>query len=244
MGNSKSNLKSLKSTSPRLKKHEDTVAKSDKKKTLLEKSNDEKSLKSPPKDKALKAAGGKQVAKEEVKKELSKRTSQRLGPTPEPDVSVTPKNKSSEGSESVNSASPKNKADKKVEEKNAAETSKLSKAKATKVEKESTEEIKSKNMESPETNNNSKVLTSPDQVQTRSQSKSDAGSSVSATPKSVTKKSAKSNKGTVPAEEPALTRSGASKLSAKRSQTTTLPRSASKKAQELLETPAKRTRTK
>lgn len=241
-GISKSNQKTLKSTSPHVKKQVETVSKSDKKKTLVEKSNEEKSVKSPPKDKAVKAAGGQQVAKEEAKKELPKRTSQRLGPPPVPDVTVGPKNKPSEGSESIVSAAPKNKADKKMEEKKAVETVKPTKAKAAKVQKESTEEAKRKSSDNPETNNNSKVPTSPDQVQTRSHSKSDATGSVSTTPKSVSKKSAKINK-TI-AEEPARTRSGALKLSAKRSQTATLPRSASKKAQELLETPAKRTRTK
>ncbi|XP_072293451.1 uncharacterized protein [Eucyclogobius newberryi] len=231
---SKSNLKSLKSASVLVKKPKDMSSKSDQKKALVEKSNEQKATKSPTKDKAVKcvkavktpkAPGGKQVAKDEVK-ELPKRASQRLGlpPVLEPNVIAVPKDKT----------------EKKVEEKKAVETSKPTKNKAVKA----PEGAENKRTDNPQTNNEGKVSNSPDQVQTRSQRRVDAAGSVNTTPKSVTKKSGRVNKKAAPAEKPALTRSEALKLSAKRSPTAVSSRSASRKAQELLETPAKRTRTK
>uniref|UniRef100_A0AAV2JK01 Uncharacterized protein n=1 Tax=Knipowitschia caucasica TaxID=637954 RepID=A0AAV2JK01_KNICA len=224
-----SNLKALKSAP--VKKQLDVEPKSDKKKVVVEKANVEKSIKPAKKDKAVKsvkAACEKLEVKDEVKKELPKRTSKRLGPPPpEQTVGTTPKSKT----------------EKNVEEKKPLETSRPPKTKAVKVQKEPPVESETKRSDNPETNNDGKAPNSPDQVQTRSQRRVDSASPVPASPKSVTKKSGKGNR-TPPAEKPALTRSSTLKLSGKRSQTAVLPRSASKRAQEALETPAKRTRSK
>ncbi|KAK7930850.1 hypothetical protein WMY93_007245 [Mugilogobius chulae] len=157
--------------------------------------------------------------------------SQRLGAPPAPENIVT--------------TVPEHKPDKKMEEKKPIEPSRPTKTKAVKVQKESPKGSEMKNTpENPKTDSDSKVSAPPDQVQTRSQRKVDPVSPVNTTPKSVPKKSPRGSKTAPSTDIPALTRSGALKLSAKRSQSAVLPRSAAKKAQELLETPAKRTRTK
>lgn len=226
---SQSNLKASLKTSLHVRKQMKSVAKMEKRKAFDVK----KSTKQPTKDKAVKISSSKQGLKYKVKKRLPKRTSQRL---------VLPS-----VSESNVLDTPRNKGDRKVEsEKKDVEKPTCPKAKATKVQKESSDLAEIKSTDSSEAQCvDSKVPNSPDQVLTRSQSKME--SPVSLNPKSVSKKAAKSlkrPKGAAPAEGPALTRSGALKLSGKRRQTAMLPRSASRKAQERLEIPAKRTRTK
>ncbi|XP_053189318.1 mucin-4 [Scomber japonicus] len=191
-------------------------------------------------ERAVKAQGSGRAPRDTTKKETPKRCSQRLG---SPKMSEhNPVNTS------------KRKSYKKLLEAEKAEVEKssVSKANAAKVQtKESSQstvtEIKGTEsaVETSQQSVDVKVPTSPDQVLTRSQRKMEAAAPLTASKrakKSMTLQNA-SPKSVRKAEEATSTRKGALKALAKRSQAAMLPRSATKRAQELLETPAKRTRT-
>ncbi|CAK6953265.1 mucin-4 [Scomber scombrus] len=194
------------------------------------------------KERAVKAQGSGRPPRDTTKKETPKRCSQRLGSPKMSEHLINPVNTS------------KRKAYKKLLEAEKAEVEKssVSKANAAKVQtKESSQstvaEIKGTEtaVETSQQSVDVKVPTSPDQVLTRSQKKMEAAAPVTASKrakKSMTLQNA-SPKSVRKAEEATLTRKGALKALAKRSQAAMLPRSATKRAQELLETPAKRTRT-
>ncbi|KAE8280621.1 Ligand-dependent nuclear receptor corepressor-like protein [Larimichthys crocea] len=247
----KSNLKpSLKAQKSPLhvgKRIKESAAKMEKRKTLAGK----RTTKHPVQERAVRAQGSSRAQRDATKKEeLPKRCSQRLG---------SPK-KSEHKPFDVS----KSKADNKKQteaEKVEVDKPAVSKANAAKIQtKESSQttvtEIKGTEnaVETSQQSIDVKVPTSPDQVLTRSQRKMEAAVPLSGSPSHVSKRATKSMKtqNASPklvrkAEEPALTRSGALKVPAKRSQAAFLPsratKSATKRARELLETPAKRTRT-
>lgn len=235
-------LKAQKSPLPVSKQMKESAAKMERRKTLAGK----KATKHPVQERAVKAQGSSRAPRDTTKKEeLPKRCSQRLG--------------SPKISEHNPVETSKSKADKKQFEAEKVEVEKptVSKANAAKMQtKESSQstvaEIKgSENaVETLQQWVDVKVPTSPDQVLTRSQRKMEAAVPLTGSPSLASKRATKSMtsqnaspKSVRKAEETTSTRRGALKLPAKRSQAAMLPRSATKRAQELLETPAKRTRT-
>ncbi|KAM7408742.1 hypothetical protein PAMA_002460 [Pampus argenteus] len=233
-------LKAQKSSLSVSKRMKGSAAKMERRRTLAGK----KATKHPVQERAVRAQGSSRAQRDTTKKEeLPKRCSQRLG---------SPKT-----SEHNPVDTSKGKADKKLFEAEKVEVEKptVSKVIAAKVQtKESSQstvtEIKGTEnaIETPQQDMDVKVTTSPDQVLTRSQRKMEVP--FTGSPSLVSKRATKSMtsqnaspKSIRKAEGATVTRKGALKPRAKRSQAAMLPRSATKRAQELLETPAKRTRT-
>ncbi|XP_059214851.1 uncharacterized protein wu:fc17b08 isoform X1 [Centropristis striata] len=243
--NLKPSLKAQKSAIPVGKQMKASAAKMEKRKTLAGK----RTTKHPVQQRAVRAQSSTRASRDTTKKDkLPKRCSQRLGP---PKISEhNPVDTS------------KSKVDKKHIEAVKVEVEKpaVNKVIATKTQtKESSQstvaEIKGTEnaVETLQQSADVKAPTSHDQVLTRSQRKMEVAVPVcvSRVLKKAAKVMKKQNASPKPgrkAEGPTLTRRGAPlKLPAKRKQATLLPRSgtksATKRAQELLETPAKRTRT-
>ncbi|XP_029305287.1 proteoglycan 4 [Cottoperca gobio] len=245
--NLKPSLKAQKSPLPVGKQMKASAAKMERRKTLAVK----ETTKHPVQQRAVKAQSSTRASRDASKKdELPKRCSQRLG---SPKISEhNPVDKS------------KGKVDnkKKIEaEKVEVEKPAVNKVNASKIQtKESSQctvaEIEGAEnaKETPQQSVDVEAATSPDQVLTRSQRKMEAAAPLSGGPSPASKRATKSTKTqdaspkpVRKAERPVLTRRGALKPPAKRRQVTLLPRtgtkSATKRARELLETPAKRTRT-
>ncbi|XP_070833122.1 uncharacterized protein [Chaetodon trifascialis] len=235
--NLKPSLKAQKSPIPVGKQMRKSAAKMERRKTLAAK----KSTKHPVQERAVKVQSSSRVSRDATKKgELPKRCSQRLG-SPK-----TSQHKPVDASKS------------KVDNKKQIEVEKpvANKANAAKIQtKESSQtsvaEIKGTDnaAEAPQQSMDVSVPTSPDQVLTRSQRKMEAAVPLSVSPGHAAKRATKSmkthnaSKSVRKAEQPALTRSGALKVPAKRSLAHAATKPATKRGQELLETPAKRTRT-
>lgn len=241
--NLKPSLKAKKSALPVSKQMKASAAKMERRKALAGK----KTTKPPVQQRAVKAQSSGRASRDATKKEeLPKRSSQRLGSpkVSEPNPVDTPKSNNKKQIEA---------------EKVEVEKPAVAKANAARIQtKESSQssaaEIKGSDnaVETPQQSSDVKAPTSPDQVLTRSQRKMEAAVPLSATPASKrAKKSLKtqtaSPKPARKSEVPTATRRGALKTLAKTRQAASLPRretkSATKRAQELLETPAKRTRT-
>ncbi|XP_078129999.1 uncharacterized protein LOC144532905 isoform X1 [Sander vitreus] len=242
----KPSLKAQKSPLPVSKQMKAFAAKIERRKTLAGK----KTTKYPVQQRAVKAQSSSRASRDATKKDLPKRCSQRLG---------SPK---------ISEHNPVDASKSKVDNKKLIEAEKIEVEKPTvyKVNaaniqtKESSQstfaEIKATEfaVDTPQQSMDVKAPTSPDQVLTRSQRKMEAAVPSSGSPSHASKKATKSiktqNASPKPvrkAEGPTMTRRGALRSPTKRRQTALLPRSgtksATKRAQELLETPAKRTRT-
>ncbi|XP_028278727.1 titin isoform X1 [Parambassis ranga] len=221
-------LKERKSAPPVSKQIKTSATKMEKRKTMAEK----KSANHTVQGRTVKAQSSSKASNVTRKNELPKRSSQRLG--------------SLKISEQNPADSPKSKVDSKKHIE--AEKVEVDKPAVTKVNSgESVGEIPHQSMEA-------KAPTSHDQVLTRSQRKMEAAVPVSGSPSHASKKTTRalktqtaSAKLVTNTSEPTMTRSAALKAPAKRRQAALLPRSAAKsarkRAQELSETPAKRTRT-
>ncbi|XP_032396387.1 mediator of DNA damage checkpoint protein 1 isoform X2 [Etheostoma spectabile] len=243
----KPSLKTQKSPSPVGKQMKALAAKIERRKTLAGK----KTTKYPVQQRAVKAQSSSRASRDATKKDLPKRCSQRLG--------------SPKISENNPVDTSKSKVDnKKLIEAEKAEVEKptLYKGSAADIQtKESSQsnfaEIKATEFAvgTPQQSMDVKAPTSPDQVLTRSQRKMEAAVLSSGSPSNASKKATKSPKTQNASPKPVrkaegatMTRRGALKSPAdNRRQAALLPRSgtksATKRAQELLETPAKRTRT-
>ncbi|XP_028983356.1 uncharacterized protein LOC114842053 isoform X1 [Betta splendens] len=202
-----------------------------------------KKTKHPVQERGVRTQSSSRCSRDGSKKEVPKRCSQRLG---------LPKTMELNPTDTL-----KSKADvKKLAESQKADMERpaVNKMNAAKVQtKESPlsplSETTENSAETPQQSTDGKVPASPDQVLTRSQRKMEAAvpscgspSQASKRAKSVTTQNA-SPKTARKAEEHTLTRSGALKSPVKRSQAALLPRNATRRAQELLETPSKRKRT-
>ncbi|XP_047207501.1 uncharacterized protein LOC124859061 isoform X1 [Girardinichthys multiradiatus] len=196
-----------------------------------------KSTKPSVQKRAVRAQAGK-ASKAKSKTELPKRCSQRLGSPKVPEHQTVDTSKSKVSSKKHNE-------DKKAECEINKKTQTKESAQSTVVESKSKEIA----AEMPQQGMDVKASGSPDQVQTRSQRKMEAAMPLSRSASNPSKRAKKalqtaSPKAVSEVDEPKVTRSG----SLKRSQTSSLQRSgtkvATKRAQELPETPAKRTRTK
>uniref|UniRef100_A0A3Q3WWS0 Uncharacterized protein n=1 Tax=Mola mola TaxID=94237 RepID=A0A3Q3WWS0_MOLML len=235
--NGKPSLKQQKSPIPVSKQIKVSAARMERRKTLAGK----KTTRHPAHIRAVKAQSGNRVSRDSTKKQLPKRCSQRLGP---PKIS---EHKPGDGSKS-----------KQQTEAGRAELEKPSVNKFNlKIQTKDTSQTSVADIKGVETavdQMDVKVPTSSDQVLTRSQRKMEAVVPLSGSPSHSSKKATKSMKTQTvspkparKAEDSAVTRSGALKLPAKKSQAVLLPRSATKSAtkrpQGPLEIPAKRTRT-
>ncbi|XP_061601844.1 nascent polypeptide-associated complex subunit alpha, muscle-specific form-like isoform X2 [Cololabis saira] len=241
--NSRPLLKGRKSGVPVGKQIKVSAAKVERRKILVGKH----STKPPVQVRAVKAQVRGRAARDPSKKQLPKRCSQRLG---------SPKT-----SEHIPADTSKSKAgSKKQPEADKAEVEKCTpnKVNPAKIQSKETSqstaaEVRSseKATETPKQSTDAKVQASHDQVLTRSQRKMEVAVPLSGSQSNASKKAAKSTtsqnaspKAAKKVDEPTITRSGASK----RRRETVLPRSAAKvttkKSQELLESPPKRTRTK
>uniref|UniRef100_A0A3B3HVL1 Uncharacterized protein n=1 Tax=Oryzias latipes TaxID=8090 RepID=A0A3B3HVL1_ORYLA len=235
--NVKPSLKGKKLVGPGIKQVKES--KLEKRKILAKNQSAKPSLQ----EKAVKAQGSSKVTRDATKSELPKRVSQRLGLSKEPEPSP------------VNTS--RNKVTSKKSEEDKAEVEKGSPNKVNSVKIQAKEcpqsaaEVKGmENGDSPlQQNTDVKAQSSLDQVLTRSQKKMEAAAplSPSVSSKIDTKSTVlktKPPKAIKKADEPALTRSGAST----RSQTALLLPSATrvgtKRPQEPLVNPTKRTRTK
>ncbi|XP_035028134.1 uncharacterized protein wu:fc17b08 isoform X1 [Hippoglossus stenolepis] len=243
--NLKPSLKAQKSRLPVSKRMKESATKMERRKKLASK----RAVKPPIRERAAKARGIKgRASRGRTTKELPKRCSQRIGSpkTSEQKLSDTPKSK-------IDNKKP-SEAEKAEVEKPAVTKAHPVKIQAKESLHSTTTEIKvSENaIETPQKSTDVKGPSSPDQVLTRSQRKIEV--SVSGSPSHASKRATKSmtaqNASPKPArkaEVPALTRRSALKSPAKRGRAALLPRSptksAKKRARELLETPAKRTRT-
>lgn len=234
----RSSLKAQKSALRVSKQMKESAAKMVRRKVLSSKKN----TKHHVQERGVKAQSSSRTSRDATKKELPKRCSQRLG---------SPK---------ILEHNPRSRVDnKKVIESQKAEIEKpsVNKMNAAKIQ---TKELPQSTLvdikgtenavDTPQQSTDVKVSTSPDQIQTRSQRKMEAAASSSGSPSHASKRATKSvttqnasPKSVRKAEEPTLTRSGALKCAVKRSQAALLRRSATKRAQEHLETSAKRTRT-
>uniref|UniRef100_A0A3Q1GYB7 Uncharacterized protein n=1 Tax=Acanthochromis polyacanthus TaxID=80966 RepID=A0A3Q1GYB7_9TELE len=242
--NLRPSLKARNSALPVSKQMKESAAKMERRKILAGK----KSVKQNVQERAVRAQSSSRASRDTTKKELPKRCSQRLG---------SPKTSEHHPVDTSRSSNKKHTEAEKPEVEKPA----VNKVTSTKMQtKESSQSTGGENkstenaVETSQQSANVKVPTSPDQVLTRSQRKMEAAVPLSRSPSHASKRAAKamtaqnaSPKSAKKADEPTLTRSGALKSPAKRSQAASLPRSATKlatkRAQELLETPAKRTRT-
>uniref|UniRef100_UPI0037E761DA serine-rich adhesin for platelets isoform X1 n=1 Tax=Semicossyphus pulcher TaxID=241346 RepID=UPI0037E761DA len=241
----KPSLKAQKSSRPVGKQMKSSAAKMERRKTFSGK----KTTKLPVQEKAVKALSSVKASRETTKKELPKRCSQRLG---SPKVSEhTP----AETSKSKIVAKKQIEAEKAEVEKPAVNKMNATRIQAKESSQSAVAEIKGTEnaVESPQQSTDPKVPASPDQVLTRSQRKMEVAVPSSGSPSHALKKTAKSmktqnaSKPVKKAEEPTLTRSGALRSPPKRGREASLPRKAikatAKRARQLSETPAKRTRT-
>ncbi|XP_038152374.1 uncharacterized protein wu:fc17b08 [Cyprinodon tularosa] len=224
--NRNSSLKVKKSTVSVCKKMKGSAAKLARRKILAER----KVTKPCVSKQAVRAQAGK--AKDKSKVQLPKRCSQRLGSPKVPEDQPVETSKSKLSNRKQN------------EEKTECE---VNKSQTKESVRSPLAESKGKETatETPEQGINVKASGSPDQVQTRSQRKMEAVTPLSGSPSNPSKRAKKASQAAASTvDEPKLTRSGA----LKRSRASLLPRSgakaATKRAQELLETPPKRTRTK
>ncbi|XP_072247104.1 uncharacterized protein [Leuresthes tenuis] len=241
--NLKRSLKGQKSAVALGKQIKESSAKLERRKLLTGK----KSKKLLIQGKAVKAQASGRASRDPTKKELPKRFSRRLG---SPKVS---ENNPATASKSKVNNKKVSEADKAEVEKNALNKVHPAKIQTRESPLSTAAEVKGNEnaAETPQQSVDAKVPTSPDQVLTRSQRKMETAVPSSGSPSNASKRAAKSStsqaasaKSLKKGHEPAVTRSGASK----RHQAASLPRSAAKgttkRARELLETPAKRTRTK
>ncbi|KAF7219972.1 titin homolog isoform X1 [Nothobranchius furzeri] len=238
----KSSMKGQKPTILVSKKMKESAAKLERRTMLAAKSSAKYSVK-----KKTGKAQGVRTPRNTNRKEIPKRSSQRLGSPKisEPNSSETSKNKLT--------GKKQNEADKLELEK--SEVNKVNSVKNQAAEPSSSSVAESKVGENaaevPQQIVGEKAPASPDQVLTRSQRKMEAEVPPSGSLNNVSKRVKKSkslhtatSKAVAEVDKPKLTRSGA----IKRCQTSSLPRNitkgATKRAQEPKETPAKRTRTK
>ncbi|XP_034753693.1 uncharacterized protein wu:fc17b08 isoform X2 [Etheostoma cragini] len=242
----KPSLKAQKSASPVGKQMKAFAAKIERRKTL----GGNKTTKYPAQQRAVKAQSSSRASRDATKKDLPKRCSQRLGSPKTAELNPVDTSKSKVDN-------------KKLVEAEKAEVEKPTLCKViaadvhTKELSQSTSaEIKATEfgVDTPQPSTDVKAPSSPDQVLTRSQRKMEAAVLSSGSPSQALKKATKppktqnaSPKPVKKAEGATMTRRGALKSPANRRQAALLPRSgtksATKRAQELLETPAKRTRT-
>ncbi|XP_020506660.2 uro-adherence factor A isoform X1 [Labrus bergylta] len=238
----KPSLKAQKSPLPASKQTKEPAAKLQKSKTLA----DKKTTKQSVQNRVVKAQSSVKAPRETTKKELPKRSSLRLGSPKKPDQNPAETSKSKVDSKKEIKAE-------KVEVEKPA-VNKMNAARIQPKESKSTvAEIRSTET-AVETPQQSVVPASPDQVLTRSQRKMEAvvpaSGSTSPALKRTTKSMKSQNASPKPdrkVDEPALTRSGALRAPTKRGRPASLPKSSvkapTKRAQQLPETPAKRTRT-
>ncbi|KAM6997813.1 uncharacterized protein LKV04_006388 isoform 1-T1 [Tautogolabrus adspersus] len=238
----KPSLKAQKSPLPASKQTKEPAAKLQKSKTLA----DKKTTKQPVQNRVVKAQSSVKASRETTKKELPKRSSLRLGSPKKPEQNPVETSKSKVDSKKEVKAE-------KVEVEKPA-VNKMNAARIQPKESKSTvAEIKSTEI-AVETPQQCVVPASPDQVLTRSQRKMEAVVPVSGSTSPALKRTTKSmktqNASPKPdrkVDEPALTRSGALRAPTKRGRPASLPKSSvkapTKRAQQLPETPAKRTRT-
>lgn len=226
-------LKVKKSVVPVSKKFKESAAKLARRKILT----GTKSAKPVPK-RAVRAQLGK-ASKDKVKTRLPKRCSQRLGSPKIPEHQPVDTSKSKIGSKKQSEAE---KAEREVNKKKyqTKET-----AQSTAVESKG----KVIAAEMPQKGIDVKASGSPDQIQTRSQRKLEAAVPLCGSPGNPSKRAKKTSQAASPkaaneVDEPKLTRSGALKRSQASSLSCGGAKAATKRSQELLETPAKRTRTK
>ncbi|XP_068184428.1 uncharacterized protein wu:fc17b08 isoform X2 [Antennarius striatus] len=234
--NFRSPLKAQNSLLPVNKQIKGSV-KTDRRKSLTGKKTEKHLL-----EKAVKAQSSNRTSRDATKKELPKRCSQRLG---SPKISEH---------KPVSASKSKVDSKKQMEAENVeVEKPPVNKGNAAKIQtKEVSQTITGSESaaESPQPRVDVRASTSPDQVLTRSQRKMETAVPLNGSPSRVSKTATKSartqtasSKSVRKAEEPALTRSGSIKSPVKRSQADSFPRSANKRPEEPLETPAKRTRT-
>lgn len=235
--NVKPSLKAQKSSIPVSKQIKAKLARS---KTLTSK----KPAKHPAPERIVKAQSSSKVSRDATKKELSKRSSQRLG---------SPKTTEHKPADASKSKQQQMEAEKAESEKPIVNKMNSSKTQSKESSQTTAPEFKgSENAVDTPQQMDAKVPTSPDQVLTRSQRKMEAA--VRSSPSHASKRAAKSTKtdnaSSKPvrkAEDSALRRSRALKSPAQKRQAASLSRgaakSATKRTQEPLELPLKRTRT-
>lgn len=235
--NVKPSLKAQKSSIPVSKQ---IKAKLDRSKTLTSK----KPAKHPAPERIVKAQSSSKVSKDATKKELSKRSSQRLG---------SPKASEHKPADASKSKQQQTEADKAESEKPIVNKMNSSKTQSKDSSQTAAPEFKgAENAVDTPQQMDAKVPASPDQVLTRSQRKMEAAGRRS--PSHASKRAAKSmktqNASSKPvrkAEDSALRRNRALKSPAQKRQAASLSRgaakSATKRTQEPLELPLKRTRT-
>ncbi|XP_033468571.2 uncharacterized protein LOC117247982 isoform X1 [Epinephelus lanceolatus] len=245
--NLKRSLKAQKSPLPVSKQMKASAAKMERRKALAGK----KTTKHPVQQKAVKAQSSSRASRDPTKKEeLPKRCSQRLGSPKISEHNPVDTSKSKVDNKKQTEAEKVEVEKPAVNKVNAAKTQTKDSSQSTVAEIKGTENA----VETPQQNTDVKAPTSPDQVLTRSQRKMEAVVPASSSPTHASKRAAKSIKPQTAspkpvrkAEGPTQSRRGALKSPAKRKQAASLPRSmtksATKRARELSETPAKRTRT-
>ncbi|XP_068578731.1 microtubule-associated protein futsch isoform X1 [Cebidichthys violaceus] len=245
--NLKPSLKAKKSPLPVGKQMKASAAKMERRKTLAGK----KTTKHPVQQRTVKAQSSGRASRDATKNdELPKRCSQRLGSPKISEQNPVDASKSKVDNKKLIEA-----------EKIAVEKPALNKVSAAKIQtKESSPstvpEVKGTEnaTETQQQSADVKSPTSPDQVLTRSQRKIEVAVSLRGSPSHASTRATKSTKTQNPSpkrvrksDEPTPTRRGAVKSPAKRRHAASVPRSATKsapkRARELLQTPAKRTRT-
>ncbi|XP_037637782.1 mucin-17 isoform X1 [Sebastes umbrosus] len=245
--NLKPSLKAKKSPLPIGKQMKASAAKMERRKTLVGK----KTTKHPVQQRAVKAQSSSKASKNATKKDkLPKRCSQRLGSPKISDHNPVDTSKSKVDNKKQIEAEKVEVEKPAVNKVSAAKVQTKGSTQSTVAEIKGTESA----VEIPQHSMDVKAPTSPDQVLTRSQRKMEAAVPLSGSPSPAPKRAKKSKttqnaspKPVRKSEVPTLTRRGALKSLAKTRHAASLPRSvtksATKRARELLETPAKRTRT-
>ncbi|XP_071336753.1 microtubule-associated protein futsch isoform X1 [Trachinotus anak] len=238
--NLKPSLKAQKSPLPVSKQMKESASKMERRRTLVGR----KTVKHPVQERAVKAQSSSRAPRDTSKKELPKRFSQRLG-----SPKISEHNPSDTSKSKIDNKKPSE------AEKVEVEKPAVNKMHAVKIQtKESSQSTLAEIKVTENAVETPQQSASPDQVLTRSQRKMEAGVPLSGSPNLASKRAVKSKtiqkvslKSGRKAEEPTLTRRSALKSSAKTRRAASLPRgakkSATKRAQELLETQAKRTRT-
>lgn len=236
-------LKGQKSAIPASKQMKESAAKVERRKILARKHSTKPSIH----ERAVKAQGKSRAARDTRKKDLPKRSSQRLG---SPKVS---EHNPVDSSKSKVTSKKQNEADKTELEKCAPSKVNSAKSQAKEASQSTAAEIKgSENAaQTPQQSMDAKVSGPPDQVLTRSQRKMEAAVPLSGSPSNVSKRAAKSatsqaasSKAAKKADKPTITRSGASKRRQEASLSRSATKTATKRGRELFESPPKRTRTK
>ncbi|XP_023261557.1 uncharacterized protein LOC111654682 isoform X1 [Seriola lalandi dorsalis] len=238
--NLKPSLKAQKSPLPVSKQMKESTAKMERRKILV----DKKIVKHPVQERAVKAQSSSRASRDTTKKELPKRCSQRLG-----SPKISEHNPGDTSKSKIDSKKPSE------AERVEVEKPTVNKMHAVKIQtKESAQSTLAEIKVTENAVETPQQSTSPDQVLTRSQRKMEVAVPLSGSPSHASKRALKSMttqraslKSARKAEEPTLTRRCTLKSPAKTRQAASLPRGAKKpakkRAQELLETPAKRTRT-